>query len=117
MRLPWRCRSLLARLLRQLAEAGSGQAAQRPGGPVSISVVHAQPEKGTPLRTGPLYGLVYCLAGVGAGYGAAAVGGWTSVPIWLVAVVLFGAGVWTALWTGGWLLLLRKVKRISDERR
>ncbi len=66
-----------------------------------VSVV--APEKGTPLGRGPLYGALYCLAGIGAGFGARAVGGWVSIPIWLVAAVLVGTGVWTALLTGGQL--------------
>ncbi|MGZ4251369.1 MAG: hypothetical protein ACXVUE_24095, partial [Solirubrobacteraceae bacterium] len=78
--------------------------------------VQGPPEKSTPLSTGPLYGLLYCLAGDGAGFGAHAAGGWVSLPIWLVAVLLFGACVWTALFTGGWLLLIRNAKRRSGER-
>jgi hypothetical protein len=77
--------------------------------------VQARQEKDT-LSRGPLYGLLYCLAGVGVGFGAHAVGGWVSLPIWLVAVLLFVAGVWTALFTGGWLLLVRYAQRRSGER-
>jgi phage shock protein PspC (stress-responsive transcriptional regulator) len=73
--------------------------------------VRSRPEKETPLARGPLYGLLYCLAGVCAGLGAYAVSGWASVPIWLVAALLFVAGLWTALFTGGWLLLMRWAQR------
>lgn len=74
------------------------------------------PDEGTPLGRGPLYGLLYCLAGIGVGLAANAVGGWVSLPIWLVAVLLFGAGLWTALFTGGFLLLIRYAERRSGER-
>jgi hypothetical protein len=72
--------------------------------------------KRTPLTRGPLYGLLYCLAGVGVGFGAYALGGWISAPIWLVAVLLFGAGVWTALYAGAWVVLIRYAERRSGER-
>jgi hypothetical protein len=76
-----------------------------------------QTPSGKPLTRGPLYGLLYCLAGVGVGLGANALGGWISTPLWLAAVVTFGAGVWTALYTGAWLLLVRYAERRSGERR
>jgi hypothetical protein len=79
--------------------------------------VEARSEKSTPFSRGPLYGLLYCLAGIGVGFGAHAVGGWVSFPIWLLAVLLFVAGLWTALFMGAWLLLLRKARRSSGERR
>ena len=78
--------------------------------------VRASPDRDTPLTRGPLYGLLICLAGVGAGFGAHAIGGWASAPVWLVAVLLFLAGLWTALFTGGWLLVIRHVSRRSSER-
>jgi NADPH:quinone reductase-like Zn-dependent oxidoreductase len=40
-----------------------------------------------------------------------AVGGGASLRIWVVAVLLFGAGLWTARFTGAWLLLLWGVDR------
>ena len=74
-------------------------------------------DKDRPLSRGPFYGLLYCLAGIGAAFGAQAVGGWVSLPLWLVALLLIGAGLWTALFTGGWLLLIRNAKRRSGEGR
>jgi len=71
------------------------------------------------MSRGPFYGLLYCLAGIGVGLGASAVGGWAALPIWLLAVRLFGAGMWTALYTGALLLLVRyaerRVRRDHDE--
>jgi hypothetical protein len=78
--------------------------------------VQESPDEGTPLGRGPVYRLLCCLAGIGAGFGANTVGGWVSVPIWLVAVFLFGAGRWTALFTGGWLWLIRQAELRSGER-
>jgi hypothetical protein len=78
--------------------------------------VQTPPDEGTNLRRGPVYGLLYCLAGIGAGFAAHAVGGWPSLPIWLVAVLLFGAGVWTGLFTGGLLLFIRYAERRSGQR-
>jgi hypothetical protein len=71
----------------------------------------ARPE-GKPLSHGPIIGLGYCLAGVGVGFGAHAVGGWVSAPIWLLAALLFAAGLWTALVTGGLLFVLKRVEKL-----
>ena len=65
--------------------------------------VRSRPEKETPLSRGPAYGFFYCLVGIGAGFAAAAVAGWVSVVLWVVAVFLFLAGLWTVLFTGGLL--------------
>lgn len=73
-------------------------------------------EKCTPLSRGPLYGLLYSSVGIGLGFIAHAVSGWVSVPLWLLAVLLFTAGVWTALFTGFWLAMIRRGERERGER-
>lgn len=78
--------------------------------------VKTSPDEGTPLGQGPAYGLLYCLAGAGAAVVAHAVGGWGSLPIWLIAALLCGAGLWTSAFTGGLLLLFRYAERRSRRR-
>ena len=73
-------------------------------------------EKCSPLSRGPLYGLLYSSVGIGLGFVAHAVGGWVSVPLWLLSVLLFTAGVWTALFTGFWLAMIRRAERERGER-
>jgi hypothetical protein len=80
---------------------------------VSIGISY---EKCTPLSRGPLYGLLYNSVGIGLGFLAHAVGGWVSVPLWLLSVLLFTAGVWTALFTGFWLAMIRRAERERGER-
>ena len=60
---------------------------------------------------GPMYGLAYCMAGLALGIVAAVIGGWPSLPVWLIAVLLFAAGVWTAVFSGAWLWIIRRVTR------
>ena len=78
--------------------------------------VRSRPESEIPLSRGPVYGLFYCLAGLGAGFAATAIAGWVSVALWVVAGFLFLAGLWTVLFTGGLLLLIRWAERKADER-
>ncbi len=73
-------------------------------------------EKCTPLSRGPLYDLLYSSVGIGLGFIAHAVGGWVSAPLWLLSVLLFTAGVWTALSTGFWLAMIRRAERERGER-
>lgn len=37
------------------------------------------------------------------------------MPLWLLAVLGFAAGLWTGLFTGFWLLVVRWAERIPDE--
>ena len=64
-------------------------------------------DSGTPLARGPVYGLCYCLVGLCVGYGAYTIGGWPSAPVWLISALLFGAGIWTTVFTGAWLLVVK----------
>jgi hypothetical protein len=74
--------------------------------------MHQRPEKNRPLTIrAPLVGVGYCLAGIAAAVGAYAVGGWVSIPIWIVAVLLFVAGLWTALFMGFLLWTVSLAKR------
>jgi len=62
-----------------------------------------------------LSGLRACLLAVAAGYGASQASGWLAVVLWVVAVVLFLAGLWTVSFIGLWQLLLRLADRLPDE--
>jgi hypothetical protein len=69
--------------------------------------------KGLPLQAGPIIGLAYCLTGVAVGIGADAIGGWPSAPLWVLAVLLVAAGLWTTFFTGLVWGLLRWVSKRS----
>lgn len=69
--------------------------------------------KDLPLGVGPIVGLAYCLAGVAVGFGADAVGGWPSAPLWALAVLLVAAGLSTTFFTCLALAFLGWVSRRS----
>jgi hypothetical protein len=60
------------------------------------------------LERGPLIGAAYFGTGVGVGLVARRFHGWLAKSLWLVATLLAAAGLWTAAFTGGFLILLRK---------
>ena len=68
---------------------------------------------GRPLWQGPIIGALYLLAGVVFGVVAWLVGGWIAVPLWIIAVLLGLAGIWTALFTGAFLILIGAAKRLA----
>ena len=68
---------------------------------------------GRPLWQGPIIGSIYLLTGVAVGAGAWLVGGWPSVPLWIIAALLVLAGVWTTLFTGLWLVIAATAQRLS----
>jgi hypothetical protein len=58
-----------------------------------------------------VYGTAYCIAGVSAGFSAVAIGGWFSVLLWLIAILLVGVGLWTILFLGFWISIIHWAKR------
>lgn len=71
--------------------------------------------KDMPLQRGPLVGAAYCVAGLAVGYAASRVGGWLAAPIWLIAGLLFVAGVWTVAFTGFFLRVIRRAERAQEQ--
>lgn len=61
-------------------------------------------------------GAVYCTAGVAIGIGAWRVGGEWSIPMWILAGLLFAAGVWTAGVVGLLVGSLEHAERQAAER-
>jgi hypothetical protein len=70
-----------------------------------------QNDPGRPLWKGPIFGLVYLVAGLILAVVASSVGGWFALPLWVVAVLLILAGAWTALFTGFFLILAAIARR------
>jgi hypothetical protein len=79
--------------------------------PIRYSKRVQRQEECKPLWKGPLYGVGYCVAGIFFAVVAWLVGGIAGIPLAVVAVLLILAGAWTALFTGGMLLLIRVAER------
>jgi hypothetical protein len=90
-----------------------GPAGDRVNVQKDIRVNDDREPSGRPLWRGPIIGAFYFLAGVIFGVVAWLVGGWVAVPLWIIGVLMGLAGIWTAVFTGAFLILMSAAKRLS----